>query len=88
MEEATTEKVFRVTVRGRFADLTHDARRFLVAAQSEHDIFVSAYTAEGTLTSTLASISSTFATRFAAPTNPAPVPRRSDSKRRPAFYER
>jgi hypothetical protein len=50
MAEATTENVFRVTVRGRFADLTDEARRYLSMAQAEHDIFVSAYTTEGTLT--------------------------------------
>ncbi|MEN9506352.1 MAG: hypothetical protein RI958_2278 [Actinomycetota bacterium] len=42
--------VYRVTVRGRFRDLSDAARRFLTAAQSEHDIFRSAYTAEGTFT--------------------------------------
>jgi hypothetical protein len=43
-------RVYRVTVRGRFHDLTDRARRYLVAAQPEHDIFVSAYTPEGTFT--------------------------------------
>lgn len=43
-------RVFRVTVRGRFADLTDQARRYLVGAQAEHDIFESAYTPEGTFT--------------------------------------
>jgi len=37
-------------VRGRFSALTDAARRYLVAAQPEHDIFVSAYTEEGTFT--------------------------------------
>jgi hypothetical protein len=44
------ERVHRVTVRGRFHDLSDEARRYLVAAQPEHDIFVSAFTAEGTFT--------------------------------------
>lgn len=47
-DEAT--RVFRVTVRGRFADLTDRARRSLISAQAEHDIFRSAYTPEGTFT--------------------------------------
>jgi hypothetical protein len=46
----TGSTVFRVTVRGRFAGLSDAARRYLTAAQAEHDIFVSAYTAEGTFT--------------------------------------
>ena len=44
------ERVFRVTVRGRFDALTDEARRYLAGAQAEHDIFVSAYTPEGTFT--------------------------------------
>jgi hypothetical protein len=44
------ERVFRVTVRGRFHELTEQARRYLTDAQLEHDIFVSAYTSEGTFT--------------------------------------
>jgi len=47
---STGTRVFRVTVRGRFRDLSDAARHFLAAAQSEHDIFRSAYTAEGTFT--------------------------------------
>jgi hypothetical protein len=43
-------QIHRVTVRGRFSALTDAARRYLVAAQPEHDIFVSAYTEEGTFT--------------------------------------
>ena len=43
-------RVFRVTVRGRFAGLSDETRRYLVRAQPEHDICVSAYTPEGTLT--------------------------------------
>lgn len=42
--------MYRVTVRGRFRDLDPAARQYLVRAQSEHDIFRSAYTAEGTFT--------------------------------------
>jgi hypothetical protein len=44
------QRVHRVTVRGRFVDLSDEARRYLVRAQPEHDIFVSAFTPEGTLT--------------------------------------
>ena len=46
----TGERVYRVTVRGQFHDLSDESRRYLVAAQPEHDIFVSAYTSEGTFT--------------------------------------
>ena len=46
----TEQRVYRVTVRGRFAQLTEEARRYLVRAQPEHDIFVSAFTPEGTFT--------------------------------------
>jgi hypothetical protein len=46
----TEGRVHRATVRGRFAGLTDEARRYLVTAQPEHDIFVSAYTSEGTFT--------------------------------------
>jgi hypothetical protein len=44
------QRVYRVTVRGRFAELTDEARRYLVRAQAEHDIFISAFTPEGTFT--------------------------------------
>jgi hypothetical protein len=44
------ERVHRVTVRGRFRDLDEQARRYLVRVQPEHDVFVSAYTPEGTFT--------------------------------------
>jgi len=44
------ERTYRVTIRGRFANLTDEARRYLVQAQPEHDIFVSAFTVEGTFT--------------------------------------
>lgn len=39
-----------MTIRGRFRDLTEAARRHLERELPNHDIFVSAYTAEGTLT--------------------------------------
>ena len=39
---------FRATVRGRFGALPDDVRANLVGAQPEHDIGMSAYTAEGT----------------------------------------
>ncbi|MBI4934573.1 MAG: hypothetical protein HY828_11885 [Actinobacteria bacterium] len=42
--------VHRVTVRGRFHQLTDEARRYLVRAQPDHDIFKSGYTVEGTFT--------------------------------------
>lgn len=47
MEQAD---VFRVTVRGRFCDLTERVRASLERARPEHDIFVSAFTEEGTFT--------------------------------------
>jgi hypothetical protein len=50
VNEISPVRVFRVTVRGRFADLTDEARRYLVTGQQEHDIFNSAYTTEGTFT--------------------------------------
>ena len=42
------KSVFRVTVRGQFINLSDEAHRYLVKAQAEHDLFVSAYTPEGT----------------------------------------
>ena len=42
--------MYRVTVRGRFRDLDPAARQYLAKVQSDHDIFESAYTAEGTFT--------------------------------------
>jgi hypothetical protein len=50
MKSTTGERVFRVTVRGQFGGLSDEARRYLTVAQAEHDIFVSAYTPEGTFT--------------------------------------
>lgn len=41
--------MFRVTVRGRFHDLTDRASTYLTGALEEHDIFVSAFTPEGSL---------------------------------------
>lgn len=48
--DQSDQRVFRVTVRGRFADLTEQARSYLARTQNDHDIFQSAYTAEGTFT--------------------------------------
>ena len=50
MSDEAVGRVFRVTVRGRFGALEDRERRYLVGARAEHDIFVSAYTAEGTFT--------------------------------------
>jgi len=47
---ALSASVYRVTVRGRFRNLTEQAQRYLAGAQAEHDIFRSAYTEEGTFT--------------------------------------
>ncbi|MBU3717519.1 MAG: hypothetical protein FGM45_04340 [Actinobacteria bacterium] len=46
----STESVYRVTVRGRFAGLDEKTRAYLAREQPEHDIFKSAYTTEGTFT--------------------------------------
>ena len=46
----SNEHIYRVTVRGRFAELNDRARAQLVREQPEHDIFKSAYTSEGTFT--------------------------------------
>ncbi len=43
-------QTFRVTIRGRFHHLTARASAYLFAERAEHDIFVSAYTSEGSLT--------------------------------------
>lgn len=50
LADVTTAGVFRVTVRGRFDKLDDSHRAYLLRAQPEHDIFKSAYTAEGTFT--------------------------------------
>ncbi|MBU3690157.1 MAG: hypothetical protein B7C54_03710 [Acidimicrobiales bacterium mtb01] len=42
--------VFRVTVRGRFVDLSPEARASLAREVDHHDIFKSAFTPEGTFT--------------------------------------
>lgn len=42
--------IHRVTVRGRFVDLTPHARALLESHAADHDIFSSAFTDEGTLT--------------------------------------
>lgn len=46
----SVERIYRVTVRGRFDALDERVRAHLVREQHEHDIFKSAYTAEGTFT--------------------------------------
>jgi hypothetical protein len=46
----TGERTFRVTIRGRFHDLSDHASGYLLRARAEHDIFESAYTPEGSLT--------------------------------------
>ena len=50
MSDGEVVRVFRVTVRGRFSGLTDRARALLVRSQADHDIFLSAYTPEGTFT--------------------------------------
>ncbi len=49
-EPERVHRVHRVTVRGRFRDLNEASRQYLVRSKAEHDIFVSAYTPEGTFT--------------------------------------
>jgi Family of unknown function (DUF6204) len=46
----TAERIFRVTVRGRFSNLRDEARASLAMDQDEHDVSRAAYSAEGTLT--------------------------------------
>lgn len=46
---AGAEQVYRITVRGRFHQLSDEARRQLAANVTEHEIFRSAFTREGTL---------------------------------------
>jgi len=50
MSDGGATRVFRVTVRGQFSELTEQSRAFLVRSQADHDIFLSAYTPEGTFT--------------------------------------
>ena len=50
MSDGEATRVYRVTVRGRFSELTEQSRAFLVRSQADHDIFLSAYTPEGTFT--------------------------------------
>ena len=46
-----TLRIFRVTVRGRFADLGTDARAALLAGVDDHDVVTAgAFTEDGTLT--------------------------------------
>lgn len=42
--------MYRVTVRGRFDNLDDMTRSYLAREQAHHDIFVAAYTSEGTFT--------------------------------------
>lgn len=46
----THDRVYRVTVRGRFGELSEVARQHLVSHVADHDIFKSGYTPEGTFT--------------------------------------
>ncbi len=50
MSDGDATHVFRVTVRGQFSELSEQSRAFLVRSQADHDIFLSAYTPEGTFT--------------------------------------
>ena len=45
-------RTYRVQVTGQFADLTPTARAQLRAGQAEHDVFLAAFTPEGTFTYT------------------------------------
>ena len=49
-QRAADVRVYRVTVRGKFGSLDEATRAYLTREQPEHDIFKSAYTAEGTFT--------------------------------------
>jgi hypothetical protein len=50
VNEDAADHIFRVTLRGRFLDLSDEARRYLEGVKDEHDIFRSEYSKEGTLT--------------------------------------
>jgi hypothetical protein len=45
-----SQRIMRVTVRGRFSELSDHALEYLRSNQDEHDVSRAAYTAEGTLT--------------------------------------
>src|SRR4029078_1145677 len=49
-EERTVTRTYRVQVTGQFADLTPTVRAQLRAEQAEHDLFLAAFTPEGTFT--------------------------------------
>lgn len=42
--------IYRVTVRGHFSELSHEARSYLQKSSEEHEIFKSQFTEEGTFT--------------------------------------
>jgi hypothetical protein len=44
------QRIMRVTVRGRFAELSNPALEYLRSNQDQHDVSRSKYTTEGTLT--------------------------------------
>lgn len=46
----TEPRTFRVTIRGRFGDLSDAARSYLHNHVDEHEIFKSSYTSEGSFT--------------------------------------
>ena len=46
----SSQSIYRVTVRGRFHNLDDRTHAYLVRELPTHDIFVSAYTTEGTFT--------------------------------------
>lgn len=50
MSDGESIRVFRVTVRGQFGELSEQSRAFLARSQPDHDIFLAAYTPEGTFT--------------------------------------
>jgi hypothetical protein len=46
----SSQRIMRVTVQGRFSELSDPARQYLRANRDQHDVSRAAYTAEGTLT--------------------------------------
>lgn len=48
MSEAATAGIYRVTVKGKFEQLSEQAMKYLRTAAPDHTRFKSAYTAEGT----------------------------------------